>query len=338
MSNASEKRRFWGYRIDTSRTDYFWKELQQERLRQGWGWLLGQELSNLTIDEGAARNKRMFHEVKQEHILLIPRLPEWDKVAVVKAIEDWDTGYRFEISPEYGDYGHIFPAKYITRFSRGSAVVTADLKSTLKNRGRFWNIDHLCDDVERILAANQWELDSCVDDETKLMDTIGLAFQETFKRELFGNRLISHLNKVFGEKSWETVLVEVLKGLLPNADIKKVSGPQEKKHGTDILVTIPGLTSEQQYSIALQVKDHQGKVGQDDPIEQIKKASYWTEKEGMKLIEKIVILTRAKRMENQELAERGAQEDVRIVFEEDLNKILVKYALQTLGLETEDSD
>lgn len=43
-------------------------------------------------------------------------------------------------------------------------------------------------------------------------------------------------------------------------------------------------------------------------------------------------------MENQELAERGAQEDVRIVSEEDLNRILVKYALRTLGLETEDSD
>ena len=233
MSNASANRRYWGYRIDTSRIDYFWEELQQERLRQGWGRLLGQELPNLTVDEGAAKNKRMFDEVKQEHILLIPRLPKWDKVAIVKATEDWDTGYRFAISPEYGDYGHIFPAKYITDFSRGSAVVTADLKSTLKSWGRFWNIDHLCDDVEKILAANQQELDSCVDDDTKLMDTIGLAFQETFQHERFGNSLIRHLNKVFGEKSWETVLVEVLKGLLPNAEIKKVSGPQEKKtwHG-----------------------------------------------------------------------------------------------------------
>ena len=33
-----KKRNFWCYRVDTSKIKYFTDELNEGRLRQGWGW------------------------------------------------------------------------------------------------------------------------------------------------------------------------------------------------------------------------------------------------------------------------------------------------------------
>jgi len=39
MENTQEReKRYWGYRIDVKNQDFFFKELEQGRLRQGWGY------------------------------------------------------------------------------------------------------------------------------------------------------------------------------------------------------------------------------------------------------------------------------------------------------------
>lgn len=68
-------KRYWGYRIDASAIDFFRKELEEGRLRQGWGYDEGQDLRKMTVDEGASRNSRMKNEVKKGDILLVPRIP-----------------------------------------------------------------------------------------------------------------------------------------------------------------------------------------------------------------------------------------------------------------------
>ena len=145
-------RNYWGYRICTEYIDFFAKELNLGRLHQGWGYHEGQDLRNMTYDGGASKNLRML-EVKKGDYLLVPRLPEWDYVAIVEATEDWRDGYKFEIDEDHEDFGHIFPAKIICVFNRHSEVVSGDIRSTLKNPGRFWNIKYLADDIETIVES-----------------------------------------------------------------------------------------------------------------------------------------------------------------------------------------
>lgn len=96
------KRNYWCYRIDTKNIEFLMNELNLGRLRQGWGYDEGQNLRNLQLDEGAARNKAMFEGVKKGDILLIPQLPSWGQIAIVEATDDWSSGYKFEIHEDFG--------------------------------------------------------------------------------------------------------------------------------------------------------------------------------------------------------------------------------------------
>ena len=155
MENTQEREKhYWGYRIDVKNQDFFFKELEQGRLRQGWGYDKNQELPD-TKDSGARKNLSMYHNVKKGDILLIPRLPDWGSVAIAEATEDWDDkekGYKFEIDDEKKDYGHIFPAKYIGCFNRHGKDVSGNIQSTLKARNRFWNISRFSEDIEKIMG------------------------------------------------------------------------------------------------------------------------------------------------------------------------------------------
>ena len=100
---------YWGYRVDTDAREYFYKEILNDRLRQGWGYDKSQDLKlGDKTDQSARRNFPIFNKVKKGDILLVPRIEAWDEVAIVEALEDFNTGYRFEIDPIKKDYGHIF--------------------------------------------------------------------------------------------------------------------------------------------------------------------------------------------------------------------------------------
>ena len=154
--NEEREKNYWGYRIDVKNQDFFFKELEQGRLRQSWGYAENQKLPD-TKDSDARKNLSMYNNVKKGDILLIPRLPDWGSVAIAEAAEDWNNkekGYRFEIAKlDDGneDYGHIFPARYIGCFNRHGKDVSGNIQSTLKARNRFWNISRLSEDVEKII-------------------------------------------------------------------------------------------------------------------------------------------------------------------------------------------
>ena len=141
---------YWGYRINTEVTEFFRKELDEGRLRQGWGTDERQNLRNEIVEGDVRRNLRMLHEVKEGDILLIPRLPEWEKISIVEAVKDWDTGYQFKIS-EKGDYGHIFPAKLLMVCDRNSEVISKRILSSMRAHCRFLNMDYLQDEIEKII-------------------------------------------------------------------------------------------------------------------------------------------------------------------------------------------
>lgn len=322
---------YWCYRINTSETIFFRNELNEGRLRQGWGWDKRQDLRDFKMDEGAGRNRPMFNNVKKGDILLIPQLPDWGHVALVEATEDWNKGYQFEIDTKLEDYGHIFPAKYLKSFTRDNQNVTGNLRSTLKNPSRFWNINHYATDVEQLLDTTQTELTQSTDHRSRLVSSIGNVFNEVFDESKFSNSLYKKLTEQFTREEWEYAIVFGLKELLPFYQIDRVGGPEEKNHGADILIKLPGIFANMQYAIAIQVKDYSGNVG-DSVIDQINKSeNYWEKKENLKLIEKIVIITKAIKEENTALVNN--QSNVKVIFASELKELLNEIGKCFIGLD-----
>lgn len=320
---------YWCYRIDTSQTKFFMDELNNGRLRQGWGWDEGQNLTNVTVDEGARRNLPMFSQVKKGDILLIPQLPTWGQVALVEATEDWNQGYKFEIDINLKDYGHIFPAKFLKSFTRQNENVTSPLRSTLKSPSRFWNIKHYQEDVENLLSKEQDELEKRQDFQSRLTSLVGTTFTEEFNEQNFKDKIYAKCINQFQGEEWEYPLQIGLQELFPFYQVERVGGPEEENHGTDILIKLPGLLTDYQYAIAIQVKDHVGVVDQS-VIEQINKADEYWKNKNLKLIEKWVIITKALKNENSILVENDS--DVKILFVSELKELLSMIAKNMIGI------
>lgn len=332
--------RYWGYRIAKDQIPFFWKELRQGRLRQGWGADRGQNLRNLTVDKGARRNLRMFREVKKGHTLLVPRLPEWGRVAIVEATEDWDTGYVFAHHEDKSElahsFGHIFPAKFIKSFSREASGVSGDLRSSLRNPSRFWNLDWLGHDIEGLKETDEKSLHTRVSPEERLENAVSEAFEQAFKEDVFGAAVYRLLNQKLEGKNWETVLVRVFQALFPTYAVTSVGGRTEGEHGTDIRISMPSIDRRApEHVIAVQVKDYEGTVG-NHPIDQIEKASWWNNQDGFSLVDKVVVMTKAPRDQNANLEKYAREKGVRLMFADDLQRLLVDYAKRTMGLRSED--
>ena len=318
--------RYWGYRIDTSEIPFFSGELEQGRLRQGWGGP-GQDLQS--HDNSTHRNQRMRKDVKKGDVLLVPRLPTWDRVAIVEAAEDWIDGYRFEVPPQE-DYGHIFPARLIKSFSREAPAVSGDLRAGLRCRRRFWNMDWYGQDVKALLGESEEALTTPISDEERQGNAVEEAFRQAFSAEKFGKEVYERLNREFDNTRWEDVLVRVLKTRYPApCEVERVGGRTESEHGTDILISLPGVGEGPLHTIAVQVKDYEGKVG-NEPVDQIARAERWDKQDAHSVIEKVVILTKAKREDNADLVTYASDKEVRLVFAEDLKELLTEYGKRTM--------
>jgi hypothetical protein len=253
-------------------------------------------------------------------------------VAVVEATEDWETGYHFEIDPDFKDYGHIFPAKFIKSFTRDNENVPAALRSTLKNLQRFWNINHCAEEVKALLGTNEI-LTTRQGWNERLESATERIFNETFHQTDFADKLYDELTRQFGSAEWEHALVDGLQQLFPSYIIEKVGGTMEKNHGTDILVKLPGVLPDFHYAIAIQVKDYEDFVN-EDVIDQINKADkYWEENENVKLIDKIVIITKAGREENMHLPDNDS--NVKFIFAGELKALLSGIGKRIIGIKND---
>ena len=328
MGNTQEREKhYWGYRIDVKNPDFFFKELEQGRLRQGWGYAENQKLPE-TEDSGARKNLSMYEKVKKGDILLIPRLPDWGSVAIVEATEDWDDkekGYKFEIDNEKKDYGHIFPAKYIGCFNRHGKDVSGNIQSTLKARNRFWNISRLSEDVEKIMKNLEGNKES----------TSVIEVKSSFDLKRFSEKVIDEYNRKFTASQWEEVIKNILEKIYPGYEIERIGGSKEEKHGTDILVTISGLSNLEKYNIAMQVKNYNDVISDnniDNIIKQINKAEKYVWENNGKLIDKILVITSAKEEENPKLIEECKNKEIRVIFSEELEKLILRSIIESIDL------
>ena len=315
--------RYWAFRIDTNNINFLRNELDRGRLRQGWGWRPDQDLRDMTFDGGASRNRRMFNEVKKDDILLVPHLPDYGQVTIVQAKENWNSGYEFDLPEETRDHGHSFPAKKKITFYRQAEVVSGGIRSTFRCHLRFWNIDHLGQDIETICKAKDEQRNNVVSHADRLAAAIDKPFnsiREELRKNIYEE--ISHESRAV---EWEYVLEEVLRWRYPGASVENVAGREEKKHGTDLKITIPGFVDGQEYVIAVQVKAHEGQVPFNSVINQISKAEgYWQKQDGVRVVDQVVIFTRAIKKEQDNFP---PCEDVTFVFADDLKELIMQYAL-----------
>ena len=227
---------YFGYRINTSKRDFFKKELlEHKQLRQGWGYDPGQDLRNMTVNEGASRNKSMFR-VKKGDILLVPELSSPDTITIVRATEDFASGYRFEIDPNLGDFGHIFPAEYVTVFRRHNSLV-GKLKASLRTPMRFWGLNDYADIIETLIAAPKESLLDVKDYDDRYEEVEESVF-DSFASE-FKTNLYAKMYSQFSESEWEFALVHGLKKLYPHYNVERLGAKAEKEHGADIIMKIP---------------------------------------------------------------------------------------------------
>lgn len=324
---------YWGYRINVEMIDFFRSEIECGRLRQGWGYDERQNLRNMSMDGGARRNVSIYNKVKKGDILIVPRLPTWDEVGIVEATEDFDVGYRFEISKTYNDYGHIFPAKLLKRFVRTSQHVGGDLRASIKNISRFWNLGHCAKSIDNLMSEKNTNLSDPTSYEDRFNNSIRDSFFGSFNTSAFSDSLYHRICSNFSNEEWEYGLVEGLKKIFPPpAIVTRVGGIAEINHGTDILIKMPGLLN-YQYLIPIQVKDYSGKVD-DNAIEQLLKAdNYWCD-ENSKIIDKILIITRGNKNENIDL--KNNNKGVTVIFSEELKELITRIGKSVLGINFDD--
>lgn len=335
-TNEKREKNYWGYRIDVKNQDFFFKELEQERLRQGWGYAENQKLPD-TTDSGARKNLSMYEKVKKGDILLIPRLPDWGSVAIAEAAEDWDDkekGYRFEIA-KLGDgnedFGHIFPANYIGCFNRHGKDVSGNIQSTLKARNRFWNISRLSEDVEKIMKNLEGNKES-----TSVIENIKNIVSEQVKSHFdlkeCCDKIVDEYNQKFTASQWEEVLKDILEKIYPEYKIEKKGGSKEEEHGTDVLINVPGIS--ESYNIAIQVKNYKGEISDENIkiiIDQVNKAEEYGWEDG-KLIDKILVITPAKEEDNPKLIEKCKKENIKVIFSEELKKLIFQLIIESIDL------
>ena len=328
----NREKNYWGYRIDVKNQDFFFKELQQGRLRQGWGYAENQKLPE-TKDSGARKNLSMHDKVKKGDILLIPRLPDLGSVAIAEAAEDWNEGYKFEIDDEKKDFGHIFPARYIGCFNRHGKDVSGNIQSTLKARNRFWNISRLSEDVEKIMQNLEGNKES-----TSVIENIKNIVSEQVKSYFdlkeCCDKIVDEYNQKFVASQWEEVIKNILEKIYPGYEIERIGGSKEEKHGTDVLVNIPGISISGSYNIAIQVKNYTGNISDENIkiiIDQVNKAEEYGWEDG-KLIDKILVITPAKEEENPKLIEKCKKEDIKVIFSEELKNLIFKSIIESIDL------
>ena len=327
----NREKNYWGYRIDVKNQDFFFKELKQKRLRQGWGYAENQKLPE-TEDSSARKNLSMYYNVKKGDILLIPRLPDWGSVAIAEATEDWDKAYGFEIDDEKKDYGHIFLAEYKGCFNRHGKDVSGNIQSTLKARNRFWNISRLSKDVEKIIQNLENNKISVSVNES--IENIISEEMETYLKLLneFSETIYKKYDDKFKAADWEKVLKNILEKIYPSEYIvENIGGIKEEKHGTDISITIPGIF--ENYVIAIQIKNYKDVVNNIDTIiEQINKSEEYEWSNNRKLIDKILIITSAKKKDNLNLVEKCQEKNIKVIFSEELKKLILLSNIKNIGL------
>ena len=326
------ERNYWGYRTNWRNSEahqFFCKELNEGRLRQGWGSKEQDDLRKHPTDKGAKGNLPIYKKVRKGDYLLIPHVPSYPYVTIVQATENFDAGYDFQIDAKLQDYGHIFKVDKVKDFARGNKNVHADIRNSLRNPMRFWCMSRYGEQIQKIIDT-QSSLRSTAQHEDLALDNFREAMRLTLDEDILKKNLKALFEQSFQSSEWEFALRKALELLMPHCYVKRVGGKQEKEHGCDLAVFIPSIEKDKKYVIGIQVKDYTGDV-KPQVIEQINKADdYWTEdnENGCVLIDKYLIIVDSSKEINSQLEDIVKNRDSRIhvLYRDDVLELLSRAA------------
>jgi hypothetical protein len=169
-------RQYWALRTDQARRDFIWRELQDGRLRQGWGYRDDLDLVHLAaLRAMGARLPKYQQDAWRGNRRLLPTQPTSMQVGDlvvflnlprygVWSIARVTGGYRFEISDTGNavdgtlDYGHIREVELLTD-TRGidpeAEGVSESLRRSMRPQSRMWRIDDHAQEIERLMAMGR---------------------------------------------------------------------------------------------------------------------------------------------------------------------------------------
>lgn len=254
----------WFWNIDRPSREFFAKELEAGRLRQGWGYDPRLDLrklrekrergEDLTQKEEAAweRCRPMLDSVEEGDYVAVKNVPSTDKFTLVEVTGDYD----FDLK-DIGDFGHYLPVRVIQSFHKQGAAVPAPLVNAL-NRERH-PIRRTKKHRDRVvkLAEQSYSEEEALEPEPETQ-TI-----ESWQRALWP-ALRDRLQETLDSRLAERLVLSMLEqgGL----DVVYNAGPSEK--GADILAEVDigyGLSTD----LAVQVKMRWGVDNRTNGVDQL---------------------------------------------------------------------
>src|SRR5437879_4930443 len=129
----------WFWNIDWTNQPYFREELEQGRLRQGWGYKTKLDLrkigakidkaEELDEDEQNAWShcQNMLGTIKPQDLVVVKNVPSSDKFTITKIAGAYD----YRIDSKLGDFGHFLPVQDSLIFAKQARAVPAPLVNAL---------------------------------------------------------------------------------------------------------------------------------------------------------------------------------------------------------------
>lgn len=305
-------RRYLVIRTDRTQRDFVLRELEQGRLRQGWGWKATHDLrllaprarSRKLTDEEASvwRNRRLLDTeadgLKKGDVVVIPNVPEQGRWVLARVSGGYDFAPVQVKENKRPDYGHIVAVNVIREPGGKIAVVEADnehvdarLRATMRNQSRMWSIDALGAAVDALIEAMETGKDTRTP-EPEVQKAEG--FFEAVRRAAW-----QHIESKYKGAEFEHLVHRLFECIYRDGRVEHWGGAGEK--GADLIVfTRDPLGIE--YKIAVQVKLHEGTEGDTTALDQIEKARKHHR------VDAGVVVTTAEQMSEPFLARREALE------------------------------
>ncbi|WP_437334449.1 restriction endonuclease [Sorangium sp. So ce394] len=315
-------RRFLVIRTDRTRRDFILRELEQGRLRQGWGWkrehdlrLLARQVRSRKLSDEEARvwrNRRLLDTepdgLKKGDVIVIPNLPEQGRWVLARVTGGYDFSPVRVQEGAGPDYGHIVAVSPIREPSGKIGFVEADnehvdarLRATMRNPSRMWAIDALGATVEALIGAIEAGKDTHTP-EPEVQKAEG--FFEAMRQAAW-----QHIKQKYEGAEFEHLVRRLLECIYKDGRVEHWGGAGEK--GADLIVfTRDPLGIE--YKNAVQVKLHQGTEDDTTALSQIEQAREYHK------VDAGVVVTTAEQMSEAFRARREALEeelgiDIRLV-------------------------
>jgi len=260
----------WFWNIYVESQSYFWSEIKEGKLRQGWGYdekldlrkLNEKRTNNLILDEKEQqawdRCNHMLLYIKQGDLIAVKNVPSREQFTIVRVTGDYD----FKIG-DIGDFGHILPVQVLNTFHKYSKVVPSSFLNALNREQNPIRITYKHSERIRELAT----ISPPTDEKDKPQE-----FKEKIKN--IRRSLITCLRELLNQSLtfWETekLILEMIRRDREGEEVLWIAGSGER--GADVLwVAQPGYGLSP-FKIGVQVKMHWGEDYDTTGVDQLEKA------------------------------------------------------------------